>query len=68
MQALQKDEVRKLVKAYRDRAITAEEFREEIEWYWDRKIHKGTRVSLLTGKGGQGPGRQSGHGMLQREP
>ena len=47
MQILQEHEVRKLVKAYQDRYITVEEFKEEREWYWDRRIYKVTKTPLL---------------------
>ena len=66
MQILQEHEVRKLVKAYQDRYITVEELREELEWYWDRKIHKGTRMPLLMRRVVPGPSIPVGHGIAQR--
>jgi len=50
MQILQEHEVRKLVKAYQDRYITVEEFKEELEWYWDRRIYRGTKIPPPLGK------------------
>jgi hypothetical protein len=47
MQILQVQEARKMVKAYRDGHITVEELREELEWYWDRKIYKGARTPIV---------------------
>ncbi len=32
--------------------ITAGELREELEWYWDRKIYRGTKTPVSERKGG----------------
>ena len=68
MQILQEHEVRKLVKAYQHRYITVEELKEELEWYWDRKIHRGTRMPLSMRRVDHGPMIPVGHGIAQRNP
>jgi hypothetical protein len=68
MQILQEHEVRKLVKAYQHRYITADELREEIEWYWDRRIYKGTKPPLSLTKEGLGSAIPRGDSIARRNP
>ena len=51
MQTLQEHEFRKMVKAYLNGYITANELREQLEWYWDRKIYKGTKMPISEREG-----------------
>jgi hypothetical protein len=68
MQILQEHEVRKLVKTNQDRQLTVEELREELEWYWDRKLQKGTRIPLLMRRVVPDSAIPGGHGIAQRNP
>jgi len=68
MQILQEHEVRKLVKAYQDRYITVEEFKEELEWYWDRRIHKGTKIPSLGKRRGPEIAILGRDGITHRNP
>jgi hypothetical protein len=68
MQILQEHEVRMLVKAYQERYITAEEFREELEWYWDRRVYKGTKPPLLLTREGHASAIPRGDGIARRIP
>ncbi len=40
-------ESRKTIEAYQERDITPEEQREQLERYWLRKIHKGTKAPIM---------------------
>jgi hypothetical protein len=51
MQILQAPGAKKMVKSYLNGDITVKELREELEWYWDRKIYKGTKTPILDRKG-----------------
>jgi hypothetical protein len=48
MQIFHGPEARKMVKAYQDGFITVKELREELEWYRDKKIYKGTKAPTKT--------------------
>jgi glycine cleavage system aminomethyltransferase T len=51
MQILQGPEARKILEAYQDGFITVKELREQLEWYWSRKVSKGTRRLTLQMRG-----------------
>ena len=51
MQILQVPEGTKIVEAYQDGFITVKELREQLEWYWSRMVHKGTKRRHLPRKG-----------------
>ena len=51
MQILQVPEGSKIVEAYQDGFITVKELREQLEWYWSRMVHKGTKKRHLPRKG-----------------
>jgi hypothetical protein len=44
MQILQVPDAKKMVNSYLDGYITVKELRKELEWYWDKKIYKGTKT------------------------
>jgi hypothetical protein len=44
MKIFQVPGARKMVEAYQDGYITLRELTEELEWYWDKKIYKGTKA------------------------
>jgi hypothetical protein len=46
MKILQVPESRKMVEMYQAGYITAKELREQLEWYWDRKIYKGNKTPV----------------------
>jgi hypothetical protein len=50
MKILKVPEARKMVEAYQRGYITIEELMEDLEWYWDKKIYKGTKTSILDRK------------------
>jgi hypothetical protein len=50
MQILQVPEARNIVEAYEGGFITVKELREQLEWYWIRTLHKGTKKSIYPGK------------------
>jgi hypothetical protein len=52
MEIFQLRESKKLAEAYRAGHITLTEFIEELEWCWDMKIYRGTRVPTLERTGG----------------
>jgi hypothetical protein len=47
MQNVQEPETRKMVEAYHEGYITLNELVEELEWYWDKKIYKGTKTPIV---------------------
>ncbi len=47
MQILDVPETRKTMEAYQERYLTSEEQREQLEWYWLKKIHKGTKAPIM---------------------
>jgi len=47
MQILQVPEGTKIVEAYQDGFITVKELREQMEWYWGKKIYKGTKTPIM---------------------
>jgi hypothetical protein len=51
MHIVQAPEAKKIVKSYLNGYITVEELREELEWYWDRKVYKGTKTPILDRNG-----------------
>jgi hypothetical protein len=51
MEILQVPEAKRTVQAYLDGYITIKEMREDLEWYWDRKIYRGTRAPIVERKG-----------------
>ena len=53
MQILQVPEAKNIVEAYQDGFITVKELRQQLEWYWSRMIHKGTKKKASTPEGGK---------------
>lgn len=51
MKILQVPEAKKTVQAYLDGSITVEELREDLEWYWDKKLYRGTKAPIVERKG-----------------
>jgi hypothetical protein len=47
MQILQVPEGKKIVEAYQDGFIRVKELREQLDWYWDKKICKGTKTPIM---------------------
>jgi hypothetical protein len=47
MQILKMPEAKKMVKSYLDGYITVKELREELEWYWNKEICKGTERPVV---------------------
>jgi hypothetical protein len=51
MKIVKVPEAGEMVKAYQHGYITVKELREELEWYWDKKIYKGIKTPILDRKG-----------------
>jgi len=47
MEILQVPKARKLAEAYHDGRITLRQFMEQLEWCWERKIHRGTKAPVV---------------------
>ena len=47
MEFLQVPESRKIIEPYHEGHITLRKLMEELEWYWDKSIYKGTRAPIV---------------------
>jgi hypothetical protein len=47
MQILQAPEGTKIVEAYHDGFITVKELREQMEWYWGKRIYNGAKTPVM---------------------
>ena len=41
------DELRKTAEFQKDRSITVDKQKEELEWHWLKKIYKGTKALMV---------------------